>query len=164
MMNLSEYAELEKQNVFINYSVEHYGDGCNLNFSIEFRDYERAQTGWYNDNHEFGDVADTMEASVRMAKWYLGKPERIKMINSAYTPEYIKFHDELSLFITSLIKADHKSEEIRLWWNDLNIITRLYLTERYGEAIKNMETYRDVITFLYHKYQEEHDNSQRPAS
>ena len=160
MMNLSEYAELEKQNVYIHYSL----DGCNLNFSIEFRDYERAQTGWYNDNHDFGDVADTMEASIHMAKWYLAKPERITLINSSYTPEYIKFHDELSLFITSLINADHKSEEVRLWWNNLNIITRLYLTERYGESFKKMESYRDIITFLYQKYQEEHDNSQRPTS
>jgi hypothetical protein len=126
-----------------------------LNFSIEFRDYERAQTSWYNDNHEFGDVADAMEASVRMAKWYLAKPEQIKLINSAYTPEYIKFSDELSLFVTSLIKADHKDEEIRLWWNDLHIITRLYLTERYGESIKHMETNRDVITFFHQRYQEE---------
>jgi hypothetical protein len=156
MMNLSEYAELEKRNVYINYSVEHYGDVCNLNFSIEFRDYEHAQTGWYNDNHEFGDVADAMEASIHIAKWYLEKPERIKMINSAYTPEYIKFNDELSLFITSLVKANHKDEEVRLWWNGLNMITRLYLTERYGDLIKYMETYGDVITFLYKKYQEEH--------
>jgi hypothetical protein len=159
MMNLSEYAELEKRNVYIHYSVEHYGDGCNLNFSIEFKGYKHAQTAWYNDNHEFGDVADAMEASIRMAKWYLEKPERIMMINSAYTPEYIKFNDELSIFITSLTKADHKDEEIRLWWNDLHIITRLYLTKRYGDSIKHMKTYRDVVTFLYEKYQEEHGNS-----
>jgi hypothetical protein len=97
-----------------------------------------------------------MEASIHIAKWYLEKPERIKMINSAYTPEYIKFNDELSLVITSLVKANHKDEEVRLWWDDLNMTTRLYLTERYGDLIKYMETYGDVITFLYKKYQEEH--------
>jgi len=78
-MNIQEETrELEKQGVFIHYSHEHYTNGSNCNFSIEFtrhpyphRPEDHYQTGWYGDNHEFGDTADVLEASIKMAKWLL---------------------------------------------------------------------------------------------
>ena len=87
MYSLESFALLEEKNIFIHYEIEHYDDGCNLLFSIEFRDYPRTQTYWYNDNHEYGDIIDAMKASLAMAFWYAEDPERIRSINGTYTEE-----------------------------------------------------------------------------
>ena len=101
---LETYKLLEENGVYINYLPEHYNDGVNLNFSIEFRK-QKTQTGWYNDNHEFGDVYNTMCKSLELAKWYLDDPKRIDLINSGYyNPEYIKYKDELKEFLSTMTK------------------------------------------------------------
>lgn len=107
--SLDSFRDLESKNVFIHYSVEHHTDGCNLNFSIEFKDYTRAQTGWYNDNHEFGDVKQTMESSIRLAYWYLENPRRIELINSYYTDEYREYNKECGLFLNNFITDEHRN-------------------------------------------------------
>jgi len=104
---MDSYKRLEESGVYIHYSPEHYKDGSNVNFSIEFLDREtlnRVATGWYNDNHEFGDASETMSASVKLARWYLEDPKRISLINSGYNdPEYIAYTSELSKFTKELI-------------------------------------------------------------
>ena len=60
---LKTYQLLETQGVFIHYSPEHYSDGSNLSFSIEFVK-QKTQTYWYNDNHEFGNVSETILSSL----------------------------------------------------------------------------------------------------
>jgi hypothetical protein len=100
---LETYKELEDNEVYIHYLPEHYDDGSNLNFSIEFRK-QKTQTGWYNDNHEFGDVSNTMRSSMMIALWYLQDTNRIELINSGYhNPDYIKYNDELKDFINQII-------------------------------------------------------------
>lgn len=103
MYSLESFALLEEKNIFIHYDIEHYDDGCNLNFSIEFRDYPRAQTYWYNDNHEFGDIVDAMKASLAMAFWYAEDPERIKSLNGTYT-EGRDMDIQLNTFMQPFIK------------------------------------------------------------
>lgn len=94
-ITLDAYKELEENGVYIHYIPEHYTDGSNLNFSIEFKN-QNTQTGWYNDNHEFGGVYETTYKSVHIAQWYLKDPKRIDLIDSGYNnPEYIKYKDEL---------------------------------------------------------------------
>jgi hypothetical protein len=106
-INLDSFDSLEKRGAFIHYSAEHYKDGSNLCFSIEFlRNGGRVGTGWYNDNHEFGNVKETMEASAKLALWYLEKPERIDLINSGYhDPVYRAYLDELRDFTATLVKT-----------------------------------------------------------
>ena len=112
---MDSYKRLEESGVYIHYSPEHYKDGSNVNFSIEFLDREtlnRVATGWYNDNHEFGDASETMTASVKLALWYLEDPKRISLINSGYNdPEYIAYTSELSKFTKKLISGANKQDK-----------------------------------------------------
>jgi len=103
-ITLESFEYLEERGVFIHYVPEYYEDGVNLNFSIAFTSgASRIGTAWYNDNHEFGNVKETMEASVKLALWYLEKPERIDLINSGYNdPAYIEYNQDLRDFISSL--------------------------------------------------------------
>lgn len=101
-VNLETYKTLEENGVYIHYIPEHYGDGTNLNFSIEFRKH-KTQTGWYNDNHEFGDVYETMTKSLKLALWYLQCEKRISLINSGYhNPEYITYVNDKGVFLEYL--------------------------------------------------------------
>lgn len=70
---LEEITNLGKQGIYINYSNEYYKNGSNCNFNIEFIENGQMQyaTAWFGDNHEFGDVNQAMEASIKMAKWFL---------------------------------------------------------------------------------------------
>jgi hypothetical protein len=92
--DLTSYTDLENKNVFIHYGIEHYNDGCNLLFSIEFRDYGQ-QTCWFNDNHEFGNIEQTMRSSIELAYWYLEKPYRINGSELHYMDDkFIEFNNE----------------------------------------------------------------------
>ena len=110
MVTLEAYKTLEENGVYIHYSHEHYTDGTNVNFSIEFTKQKsfllkRTQTGWYNDNHEFGDVYETMYKSIQLALWYLEDPKRIELIDSAiYNDDYIMYVNDKAQFITNLNK------------------------------------------------------------
>jgi hypothetical protein len=102
---LSTYKSLEENGVYIHYIPEHYNDGTNLNFSIEFRKY-KTQTGWYNDNHEFGDVLDTMTSSILLAKWEGENPRRIELINGSITdPEHYQYGEDLMEFLNPIFKV-----------------------------------------------------------
>ena len=104
-ITLDTYKELEENGVYIHYIPEHYNDGTNLNFSIEFRKY-KTQTGWYNDNHEFGDVLETMTSSILLAKWYLENPRRIELINGSITdPEHYQYGEDLMEFLNPIFKV-----------------------------------------------------------
>jgi hypothetical protein len=104
-ITLDTYKELEENGVYIHYIPEHYNDGTNLNFSIWFRNY-KVGTGWYNDNHEFGDVLDTMTSSILLAKWYLENPKRIELINGSITdPEYYQYTEDLMEFLNPIFKV-----------------------------------------------------------
>jgi len=103
-ITLEQYKTLEDNGVYIHYVHEHYTDGVNLNFSIEFKKHN-TQTGWYNDNHEFGDVYDTMNKSVLLSLWYLEDPKRIDLIDSGYhSEEYRKYVGELADMISTMNK------------------------------------------------------------
>jgi hypothetical protein len=99
---LKTYQELEKKGVYIHYIPEHYDDGSNLSFSIEFRHHNK-QTGWFNDNHEFGDVYNTMIKSIKLAKWYLEDIDRIEMMGSGYNKDnYLDHVEQLFKYIDKL--------------------------------------------------------------
>jgi len=100
---LSSLKTLEDNGVYIHYIPEHYMDGSNLNFSIEFTKYN-TQTGWYNDDHEFGDVYDTTVKSLKLAQWYLEDPKRIELIDgSLKDPEYVKYVNDLCDFLEPIV-------------------------------------------------------------
>jgi len=102
-VTLNTYKTLEDNGVYIHYIPEHYTDGSNLNFSIEFTKY-KTQTGWYNDDHEFGDVYDTKVKSLKLALWYLEDPKRIELIDgSIKNPEYIKYLNDLCNFLEPIV-------------------------------------------------------------
>jgi len=104
-VTLNTYKTLEDNGVYIHYVPEHYNDGSNLNFSIEFTKY-KTQTGWYNDDHEFGDVLDTMTSSILLAKWYLENPRRIELINGSITdPEHYQYGEDLMEFLNPIFKV-----------------------------------------------------------
>jgi len=95
-ITLRTYEELEKEGVYIHYTPDHYDDRSNLIFSIEFK-HQNKQTGWYNDNHEFGDVYNTKINSIKLAKWYLEDKKRIDMIDGGYHQlEYVDYVKQLS--------------------------------------------------------------------
>lgn len=68
-----EIRDLEAEGVFIHLTHEHYTNGSNCNWSIEFTKFidQNNQTGWYGDNHEFGDTVDCYAAAFRLAKFLL---------------------------------------------------------------------------------------------
>jgi hypothetical protein len=102
-ITLDTYKTLEDNGVYIHYTPEHYKDGTNLNFSIEFTKY-KTQTGWYNDDHEFGDVYDTKVKSIKLALWYLEDPKRIELIDGRVTDhEFIKYLTDLCDFLDPMI-------------------------------------------------------------
>ena len=124
MISLESLEELEKKGAFISYGPEHYKDGSNLCFSIEFvvdRSSLGAKktdkygneipsiiaTGWYNDNHDFGNACQTMIAAIKLAFWYLEDPKRILLIDSGYhDPEYADYALEKGRFLdTIMIKS-----------------------------------------------------------
>jgi hypothetical protein len=102
-VTLNSYKTLEDNGVYIHYTPEHYNDGSNLNFSIEFTKY-KTQTGWYNDDHEFGDVQDTKVKSIKLALWYLEDPKRIELIDGRVGDrEYINYLTELCDFLDTMV-------------------------------------------------------------
>ena len=102
-VTLNSYKTLEDNGVYIHYVPEHYNDGSNLNFSIEFTKY-KTQTGWYNDDHEFGDVYDTTVKSINLALWYLEDPKRIELIDGRIGDrEYINYLTELCDFLETIV-------------------------------------------------------------
>ncbi len=76
---LEEIKKLKEQNVFIEFSNEHYPNGSNCNFSIRVIEDAKTKygTGWHGDNHEYGDVEEVMEAAVKMAKWFVEDKDRM---------------------------------------------------------------------------------------
>ena len=104
MVTLETYKELEDNGVYIHYIPEHYIDGSNLCFQIEFTK-QKVKTASYNDDHEFGDVVDTIIASLLLAQWYLDDPRRIELIDgSLRDPEYVHYVNEKSVFLESILK------------------------------------------------------------
>ena len=102
-ITLNTYKTLEDNGVYIHYAPEHYMDGSNLSFSIEFTK-QKTQTGWYNDDHEFGDVYDTTVKSLKLAQWYLEDPKRIELIDgSLKDPEYVKYVNDLCDFLEPIV-------------------------------------------------------------
>lgn len=77
-MNIEEeICALEVQGVFIKLSYDHYNDGTNCNFSIDFHKLGH-NTMRYGDNHEFGDTANVLIAGIKFAKWFLEDEDRFK--------------------------------------------------------------------------------------
>ena len=65
-----EIRELESKGVFIHIGHDHYKDGSNCIWSIQFTKFDNRnnQTGWFGDNHEFGDTVDCYAVAIKMAK------------------------------------------------------------------------------------------------
>jgi hypothetical protein len=96
------------------YAPEHYMDGSNLSFSIEFTK-QKTQTGWYNDDHEFGDVYDTKVSSIKLAQWYLEDPKRIELIDgSMRDPEYMKYVNDLFDFLETIVLLKDSFTPLRI--------------------------------------------------
>lgn len=105
--SLHSFSDLESKDVYIHYRLDHYSDVSNLNFSIEFREFPGTQTCWYNDNHEFGNIEESMVASIKLAYWYLENPHRIEMINASLgTDNYWLYSAELNAMLNTLIKDE----------------------------------------------------------
>lgn len=147
--NLETYKQLEENGVYIHYIAEHYKDGSNLNFSIEFKN-QKTQTGWYNDNHEFGDVYETIVSSMKIAMWYLEDLTRVSLINSGYNnPDYIKYRDDLSQFIRKITKIykmvtpeQAKDQLIELLMGqvaDLSMMSKIELGNDVIDEIKRLQ-------------------------
>jgi len=113
-MKLADFkilTKLEKQGVYIHTSIEHYPDGSNLNFSIEFRKHGKGkQTSWYGDNHEYGDIGRTMSCAVRLAQFYLEDPNRIEAINYGVHEDAYKYVEQTSFFIHELTTDEWKED------------------------------------------------------
>lgn len=75
---LEQIADLESKGVFIDFSNETYKDGTNCNWQIEFTKEDHI-TMAYNDNHEFGDVAESMQKAVDYAYFLLNNPDILEM-------------------------------------------------------------------------------------
>ena len=104
-ITLETYRFLEEKGVVIHYHPEYYENGGNLCFSIEFLRFKDKQTYWYNDNHECGDVMETMIFSIKLALWYLEDESRIQLINGSCCDEkYNQYTDDLDLFLETLYK------------------------------------------------------------
>jgi hypothetical protein len=103
-IGISTLENLEAQGVYINFHHEFYKDGSNLNFQIVFKRNEKLiGTGLYNDCHEFGNSKETTIAAMKLALWYLDKPERIDLIDSGFDNEkYIEYRKELREFLETL--------------------------------------------------------------
>jgi len=67
---IKEIRTLESLGVFIHLSYDHYTDGTNCNWSIEFIKTNN-QTMWFGDNHEFGDTVDCLIIAIKFANWLL---------------------------------------------------------------------------------------------
>lgn len=94
---------LKKYGVHIHYDTEVYDDEINLLFSIEFKN-QNTQTGWYNDNHEFGNDYYSKNTSIELAYWYLEDKNRINLINSGiHNPDYNNYKKELMEFLEKYI-------------------------------------------------------------
>lgn len=66
--------DLEAKGVYMHVGHEHYKDGTNCIWALEFLDENRERkyhTSWYGDNHEFGDTVGCYEAGIRLAKFLL---------------------------------------------------------------------------------------------
>ena len=86
-----ELTLLEEVGIFIHLDYEHYDNGTNCLFQIEFRD-KKTMTCQFGDNHEFGNTVETINAAIQLAWWYHNNVSRIDMINSGmHNPEYIKY-------------------------------------------------------------------------
>ena len=95
-MNIDIYKKLEDNNIFIYYRYEHYQNGTNCLFQIEFKDKDYI-TMTYGDNGEFGNVGETMLFSIDLAFWYM---EHIEVSKNGYSDErYFNYKDELLEFI-----------------------------------------------------------------
>ena len=89
---LEEIKKLEKEKIFIHYDYDYYKDGVNCNFSIQFKYIEKDnnQTGWYGDNHEFGDIADVMKKSVDVANFMKSLDLELYFRNLTDKTDYFK--------------------------------------------------------------------------
>ena len=109
---IEQITDLRKKGVTIDFSNEWYTTGINCNWSVTFHNYlypekpgvktdafasrtRQWKTGWYGDNHEFGDVPQSMEAAVKFAYFMLENEEVLKMHFSPNFWEYPN-HEELS--------------------------------------------------------------------
>jgi hypothetical protein len=113
-VTLNTYKTLEENGVYIHYAPEHYSDGSNLSFSIEFTK-QKIQTGWYNDDHEFGDAYDTKVSSIKLAQWYLEDPKRIELIDgNMRDPEYMKYVNDLFDFLETIVLLKDSFTPLRI--------------------------------------------------
>ncbi len=71
---IKQIRDFEAKGVFIHLNHEHYSNGSNCNWAIELLDENRQRkyhSGWYGDNHEFGDTIGCYEAAFRLANFLL---------------------------------------------------------------------------------------------
>ena len=122
---LEQIKDLESKGVTIDFSNEWYEQGINCNWSITFHNHLRPEkpgdkddpfskrsrqqkTGWYGDNHEFGDPYQSMQAAVKLAYFFL---EDVRRIEAYFHPDglalegYEKEQEETHNFIWKKLKV-----------------------------------------------------------
>jgi len=137
---LEELDYLEENNVFIHYSYDHYNNGTNCNFSIEFRN-KNVSTGWYGDNHEYGNVRQVMIFSIKLAIWYLDNPKFIDLINSGYHNEaYSEYNKAIHEFTEQFTTTNEAYNHYRELFDSKNKISeKLTKVEFLDKCIKDLD-------------------------
>ena len=105
-MNIyEEIKKLKEKNVYIDFNHEYYPDGANCLFSINFLNTkfetgkDSDKTGWYGDNHEFGDTEDVMIKAIDVANFLISDEKYLKYYFMAVTAESIPIKEEIRKFI-----------------------------------------------------------------
>ncbi len=125
---IEQITDLRKKGVTIDFSNEWYTNGINCNWSVTFHNYlypekpgvktdafasrtRQWKTGWYGDNHEFGDVPQSMEAAVKFAYFMLENEEVLKMYfsnNQWKYPNYKELGKKFDDFFDTIITNEYK--------------------------------------------------------
>lgn len=91
---LQQISDLESKGVFIDFSNEIYSDGTNCCWQIRFIKEDHV-TMMYNDNHEFGNVAQSMQKAVDYAYFLLANKDVLEMHKFSGWPGHFPNYEEL---------------------------------------------------------------------
>lgn len=125
---IEQINDLRSKGVTIDFSNEWYTTGINCNWSVTFHNYlypakpgdktdafssrtRQWKTGWYGDNHEYGEVAESMKAAVKFAYFMLENEEVLKMYFSNFKwdyPNYQELEKKLQDFFNTIITEEYK--------------------------------------------------------
>lgn len=120
---LEQIKDLASKGVTIDFSHDHYKNGINCNWSINFlrkhkfkklglKDWEKwIGTMWHGDNHEYGDPQESMQAAVRYAYFILENPiilEAMEMGRFPVIQEHSDAREKEKKFLRTLYTKEHR--------------------------------------------------------